>query len=169
MDTLAHGLWSNVLVYNKHKTEPKQRFIAVLFGTLPDLLAFAPLFVYLFVSGNFGSPVGMESNHWTFRYAPFTYNYTHSFVIFSVSYIAVYFIRGRRHYFPMWAWALHIAMDLFTHPNFYQTPFLFPISAYRVPFGISWGHPVILALTYIPLFFWYPYWYLVLRKKYASG
>lgn len=163
MDTLAHGLWSNIIVYKKYPQKPKHRFIAVLFGVLPDLLVFTPLFIYGFLNRMEFRQLAV-SGHWTVKYAPWAYNYTHSLVIFFVVLVIVWAIR-KEFYWPMLAWGFHIFLDLFTHPNFYQTPFLFPISDYKISWGISWSHPVIMLPQYIFFVAWYIWWYFKARYK----
>lgn len=164
MDILAHGLWSNILVYKKFPKQPKLRFVAVLFGILPDLIPFAPLFIYMiFKRLQFWDVIGL--NHWTVLYAPEAYNFTHSFVIFLCVFLIVTILRKGRIYWPMLAWFLHILMDLFTHPDFYRTPFLFPISHYKISFGLSWGHPAIMIPQYLFFAVWYLWWFLRGRKQ----
>jgi hypothetical protein len=68
----------------------------------------------------------------------------------------------------MWGWALHIVIDIFTHKNFYETPFLFPVSGFRFSHGISWAHPTFMLVNYLALATVYVIWFLVLRKKYAK-
>ena len=61
----------------------------------------------------------------------------------------------------MLAWGLHIVIDFFTHPDFFQTPILFPLSDYKYYGGISWAHPVFMAVNYGALILVYVviFWY----------
>ncbi len=77
-------------------------------------------------------------------------------------------VYSRLIYWPMWGWLLHILIDIPTHKNFYETPFLFPLSGYRFSHGISWGHPTFMIINYGALAAVYLFWFLVLRKKWAT-
>lgn len=167
MDILAHGLWSNVALYKKYPTDVKKRLIAVLFGVLPDIIPFAPSFIYFLLSkANFDFYSALYSQDWIFVWGRVAYNFTHSFVIFVIAMVIVMVLRRGQIFWPMLAWGLHILMDMFTHPNFFRTPFLFPISDFSVPFGVSWGHPLIMIPQYSFFAAWYIWWYLKGRKQY---
>ena len=166
MDVLAHGLWTNAVFYQKYARERTQRFLAVLFGILPDLVSFTPSTIYLlFHRQDFYSiTTELGRAHGVFKYAIESYNYTHSIIIFSVVMLIVVALRKGRIYWPMWGWALHIFIDIFSHKNFFATPFLFPISDFRVK-AISWAHPVFMAVNYSALAAVYLVWFLVIRKR----
>ncbi len=167
MDILAHGLISNAALYYRYPYSPKLRWLAVLFGLLPDLAAFTPLFLYLLVTRGFGGgPESWPETHWTYVYATEAYRYSHSLVIFPLVTGLVWVLR-RRFPWPMLAWGLHILFDIPTHPDFFSTPFLFPFSDYRFHGGTSWAEPRLLAATYAVIAAWYLYWFFVLRKKSA--
>lgn len=173
MDIFAHTLWTNIVFYKKYQAERTKRFIAVLFGILPDLCSFAPVFLYSFIARkDFFELIG--SGAWVVRYASESYNYTHSIIFFTLAFILVtlyrrYILkisdRERIVYWPMFGWALHIFIDIFTHRSFYETPFLFPFSEFRFSYGISWGHPVFMIINYSLLTIFYLFWFLVLRKR----
>jgi hypothetical protein len=168
MDVFAHALWTNVVFYKKYHYEKRQRFTAVAFGVLPDLFVFTPAFLYMIFSGQHFGIESFNSGVWVFRYAAAGYNYTHSLVIFAATMIIVTLIRGGKQYWPMWGWALHIGIDIFSHKGFYETPFLFPLSDYKFDHGMSWGHPLFMLINYSLLAVVYFFWFLVLRKKYAK-
>jgi hypothetical protein len=168
MDVFAHTLWTNVVFYKKYRLEKWNRFVAVLFGVLPDLFSFAPVFIYSFVTRTqFFDLIG--KNVWVVRYASESYNYTHSIVFFAAAIGGVYLVRKLMRwsafYWPMWGWLLHILIDIPTHRGFYETPFLFPLSGYQFSHGISWGHPVFMIINYSTLAAVYIFWFLVLRKQ----
>lgn len=191
MDIFAHTLWTNMVFYKKYKREKLNRFIAVLFGILPDLCSFAPVFIYSFLArADFFDLVGR--NIWVVRYASESYNYTHSIVIFTVALLFVSIARflfyrsknksqilntpithGRERsvyfrnlvYWPMFGWLLHILIDIPTHKGFYETPFLFPLSGFKFSHGISWGHPTFMLINYSALAVVYILWFLVWRKQ----
>ena len=104
--------------------------------------------------------------HGVFKYAIESYNYTHSMVIFVIVMVIVMIARKGRIYWPMWGWALHVAIDIFTHKEFFATSFLFPFSNYHFTHGVSWAHPVFMVVNYSALAVAYLVWcFLVLRKK----
>jgi membrane-bound metal-dependent hydrolase YbcI (DUF457 family) len=176
MDIFAHTLWTNIVFYKKLQNERKQRLFAVLFGILPDLISFSPVFLYAFFTRiEFFDLVG--SKVWVVRYASESYNYTHSVIIFSLACIIVALFRRytlkihdreKLMYWPMFGWALHIFIDIFTHKGFYETPFLFPLSGFKFSYGISWGHPVFMIINYSILAGVYLFWFLVIRKNYGN-
>lgn len=176
MDIFAHTAWTNVVFYKKYKLDRINRFVAVLFGILPDLMSFAPVFIYgFFARKGFMELVG--SNAWPVRFASESYNFTHSVVIFAVVFLIFCLYRflkrgqfGERVYktviyYPLFGWLLHILIDIPTHKDFYETPFLFPLSGYRFSHGISWAHPMFMILNYSALTLVYLLWFLFLRKR----
>ncbi len=168
MDVLAHTLWANALFHLKYAKERRQRYIAAAFGVVPDLIGFVPLTIYVLYNRLTLSPGTYQTyTSWTFTYAEHAYNYTHSFVIFLVAVLIVMAIRKGKLYWPMLGWGLHILIDIFTHPDFYQTPFLFPLSGFKFYGGISWAHPVFMAINYGLLILVYIiiFWYRSKRLK----
>jgi membrane-bound metal-dependent hydrolase YbcI (DUF457 family) len=149
MDVLAHTLWTNALFHLKYHQERKQRYIAAAFGVVPDLIGFVPVTVYALWNRLVFDPSTYQAyNHWTFTYAKEAYNYTHSLVIAVAAILLVMAFRKGKLYWPMLGWVLHIVIDFFTHPDFYQTPIFFPISNYQNTHGISWAHPVFMVVNY---------------------
>ncbi|MCC7356813.1 MAG: hypothetical protein IT410_04365 [Candidatus Doudnabacteria bacterium] len=172
MDVLAHTLWTNALFHIKYATERRQRYTAVAFGVVPDLIGFTPVVIYMLVTlAPFNPGQYTEPTHWTLIYAEHAYNYTHSFVIFLASTLLVMAIRKGKLYWPMLGWGLHILIDIFTHPDFFQTPFLFPLSGFKYYGGISWAHPVFMAINYSLLILVYLiiFWYRGKRLKRMFG
>ncbi len=187
MDVFAHTFWTNALFHLKYHKQRRLRYLAAFFGVVPDLVGFTPLFVYMIFSGRFfsGERFPFAETNWTFSFAEHAYNYTHSLVIFSLAFVSVLVIGNIYRYFkyqsdstkpifrfwffwPMLGWALHILIDLPTHPDFYHTPFLFPISDYQFTGGVSWGHPVFMAINYSLLIIAYIAIYIYQKKKYGS-
>ena len=164
MDIFAHMAWTNVVFYKKLKAERLNRFIAIMFGVIPDFVSFAPIFIYrFFTNTDFFELIGRDI--WVVNFASESYKYTHSIVIFIAVALLIYFLRGRNWYWPMFGWAVHIFIDVFTHRGFYETPFLFPISPYKFGHGISWGHPTFMVINYSVLALVYLVWFLILRKR----
>lgn len=183
MDIIAHTLWTNAVFHFKYHRQRIMRYWAAFFGVVPDFIGFTPLFVYLLVSGKFFSGDRFpfqDQSHWTFAFAENAYNYTHSLVIFFIGTFVVNLIYNAFRYrnnplnfqfaffWPIFGWALHILIDIPTHPDFYRTPFLFPLSNYRFEHGISWGHPIFMAINYSLLILVYIGLYLYERIKYKK-
>lgn len=182
MDVLAHTLWTNAVFHFKYHKQKKMRYLAAFFGVAPDLIGFAPLFFYLLFTGKafHGENIHAADHHWTFDFAAQAYNYTHSLVIFGVCFLAVLligniYLRYKRgplfqgwFFWPMLGWALHILIDIPTHPNFYSTPFLFPISHFENHHGVSWSHPLFMVINYSLLAVVYAGLSYYQRKKYAK-
>lgn len=176
MDIFAHTAWTNAVFYKKYRLDRLNRFIAVLFGIVPDLLSFAPVFIYgFFARKGFMELVGSDA--WPVRFASESYNYTHSIVIFLSVFILISLYRflkrgqfGERIYktviyYPLFGWLLHILIDIPTHKDFYETPFIFPLSDARFSHGISWAHPTFMIINYSALALVYLIWFLIFRKR----
>lgn len=168
MDVLSHGLWGYALAYPKHKRNKKQLLAAFAFGVLPDLLAFVPATVYLFFNRVSFDPETYNTAGGVFAYARDAYQYTHSLVIFAFVFLIILALRKGKIYWPMLAWPLHILMDIPTHPDFYQTPLLFPLSHYRFPYGISWATPWVFITNWAVLGMIYTFIFIKWRKTKSS-
>ncbi len=167
MDIVSHGLWGGAAFGRSNR---RDFWLSFAFGIAPDLISFGVFMVMAvlgLVSGiNLGvrPPVDSEIP----SYVHTLYALTHSLVVFAVAYLAVYLVR-RRHLYPMFAWLLHILVDIPTHAtDFFPTPFLWPLTDSVKVDGIPWAHPIIfipnvilLALTY----FWF--FYLKPRRQRA--
>lgn len=151
MDVFSHGLWGGALVYPKLKNNRLQRYMAVLFGVLPDIIPFAPAFVYMLFMRSSFDPGTFNTASGVFAFAREAYNFTHSLVIFASVLGLCLLVRRGKMYWPLAAWGLHILMDIPTHPEFFQTPFLFPLSSYKISWGISWANPWALLVNWAAL------------------
>lgn len=187
MDVFAHTLWTNALFHLKYSQQRRMRYLAAFFGVAPDFVGFAPLFLYLIVSGKlFGiREYPFDGSNWTFGFAEQAYNYTHSLVIF-LSVLAFVLILGNLYkyfknkqnptrpiykfwfFWPMLGWALHIIIDFPTHPDFYHTPILFPLSDFRYTGGVAWSHPTFMVINYSLLIAVYVGIYIYQKKNYGS-
>ncbi|MCX6023449.1 MAG: hypothetical protein NTZ05_17310 [Chloroflexi bacterium] len=74
------------------------------------------------------------------------YPLTHSLVLFAAAFLAVALLR-RAAPLPMFAWGLHVLVDIPGHQRF-LTPFLFPLSDFRVMGLWEWLSPVMLVVNY---------------------
>lgn len=160
MDIFAHTLWTAV-VYKKLPL--RRRLLAAFFGVAPDFASFGVFFVQRLWQGFW--QVGKPPFELIPGYVYALYNLTHSLVVFALVAALVYFLRGRRWWWPMFAWALHIGIDIFTHGReFFPTPFLWPVSKATVD-SFSWAEPWFMGLNYGALAITYVAWYLTDRGK----
>ena len=133
MDYFSHGIWSYIFF---HKI--KKPLYAVLFGIMPDTISWVPFVFYRIFSGqySFGPPDPLIIPDWVW----FLYGLSHSLIVFVIVALLL-FALFRKIPIYVWAWPLHIIIDIFTHTREYlSTPFLWPVSDYAFP-GISWGTP----------------------------
>ncbi len=165
MDILSHGLWGGLLFGRKSRRDFS---IAFLFGIIPDLASFGPLFISqifipeLRVRPDYSS--GSPDLSLLPEYVTQIYNYTHSLVIFLIIFLIVWAIR-RKPQFLMLAWPLHVLYDIPFHTQaFFPTPFLWPISNLTID-GVAWGDPRILIPNWIGLIVFYVVWYVLNSKK----
>lgn len=155
MDIVSHALWTNVVYL---KSRRRDRWWAVAFALLPDLIPFGPFFFEeLAMHGIGNGPPQFTSEVYAYIWG--TYQFTHSLVVFAAVFSVVVLLRRGRMYFPMLAWGLHILTDIPTHRRaFFPTPFLWPFSDYTVD-AISWADPRffspnLIALAVVYLVIW---------------
>lgn len=169
MDIFAHILWANAgargankifakKVYLDKKTSESKKFYMSPFwtgfwGVFPDFFAFTIPFIIgiynmLFnpvYEGGFGPHMIKNDG---FDLAAYLYQFSHSLVIFFMVFVLVWVIYRRPRY-ELLGWALHILIDIPSHVlAFYPTPFLFPISDYRFPYGIQWSNMWYMIINY---------------------
>ena len=163
MDILAHTLWTNAGARGVNKLRErkgKPKIVSVgwtaFWGVAPDFFAFTvPFLIVIFnvVTGKLAlsSFGGHHMPVAGFDLASYLYQYSHSLVVFAIVFLAVWAIYRR----PRWellGWALHILIDIPSHDiEFYATPFLFPISDYRFPYGIAWSNMYYMIINYSAL------------------
>lgn len=137
MDVISHGLWG-WLAFGRQK---RSRYApALVFGMLPDLLAFVPFFIHARIQGfQFTGPPPLEIvPSWVFL----LYNLGHSLIVFGLFYLIV----GRYNRevaFCSLAWLLHILVDIPTHAaDYFPTRFLYPLNDFVID-GLPWDTPII--------------------------
>ncbi len=160
MDTFAHGLWTGVSyeALKRNSKRPINVSLSVFWGVFPDFFAFTIPFIYMFGSVLFGrmslsnfrphtqiEPVAHQFPFYDL--ANSLYNVSHSLFVFTLVFVIVALMRKK----VMWelgAWLLHILIDVPTHSyQFFPTPFLWPISDFRVN-GFLWATPTFIAVNY---------------------
>lgn len=161
MDIFAHSLWSG-FIFRKQK----KIFWPIFFGIAPDIFSFGVyLFAFLILNGTL--PFNNATDHQYTnipQYTNFLYGVTHSFVIFAIVFLIVWFVK-KKPYWPLLAWGIHIAIDVPLHSaEFFPTPFLFPVSAYRLE-GVSWNNTYIFLGNYLILGFLYFSTFVIKSKR----
>lgn len=162
MDVLAHTLWTNAgaRAGNKLAQKKGKKFHlhvgwTAFWGVIPDFFAFTIPFIVaiysiVFTDQTFSSlrPSGAPTG---FDLAAYLYQYSHSLVVWAFTFLVVWFFSKRPRY-ELLGWALHILIDIPSHTiGFYATPFLFPISEYRFPYGVSWANKYYMIINYSAL------------------
>lgn len=157
MDILSHGLWGGITLGRENK---KKFWWSFTFGIAPDLFSFG-IFTGMTILGLVSSPdwsSGPPPESEIPSYVHILYKFTHSLVIFSAVFLAVWLIQ-KKTFLPMLAWGVHILMDIPTHSTeFFPTPFLWPFFDNIRFSGISWGHPIIFipnAALLLVLYLWF--------------
>ncbi len=162
MDTLSHGLYGGIAFGRKTKVSYWKSFF---FGVAPDLFSFG-IFTVATVLGLVAGPdwgAGTPDPSAIPTYVHHLYNVTHSFITAAVVIGLVWFIIKRMPV-EMFAWPLHIIVDIPTHSSaFFPTPFLWPFLDYRFD-GISWSNPYIFIPNVALLVVLYT-WFYFSRKK----
>ncbi len=177
MDILAHTLWANAgaraantVAEKKGKRLHISPGWAAFWGVFPDFFAFTIPFVIALYRLVFEHvPVSMLHDHHHvgggFDIAAYLYQYSHSLVIWAAVFVLVW-IWSHRPRWELLAWALHILIDIPSHAiGFYPTPFLFPVSEYRFPYGIPWSNTWYMFINYVALA---AVWGTILYKKYKT-
>jgi len=174
MEILAHTLWTTASARKINKVSEKRGkayrmslFWSAFWGIFPDLFAFTLPFFFSFYKTIIGGDqfISFATRHQVadgFTLSSTLYQYSHSLIIF----IAVFLILWAIKKCPPWVmlgWALHIILDIPSHSlAFFPTPFLFPVSDYRFPYGVSWGNMWFQIINYSVLLL---IWGSVLLKR----
>lgn len=160
MDILAHSLWTNLTreYYSKNKKVKISKWWSIFWGVFPDLFAFTPIFIWTILNNFYLKPFEMEpaikDSLFIINFTHTLYSISHSFIIFGIIFLFIYLIK-KRIYFALLGWPFHILIDIPTHSyRFYPTPFLWPISNFKVN-GISWSIPWFMILNYSLILIFY--------------
>ncbi len=175
MDVFAHTLWANAgarkvneSLEKKHK-KPISVGWTGFWGVFPDLFAFGIPITISILGLIFGNVAFGDFSHHDIPgqqgLSAELYNYSHSLVIFAGMFLLTWLFLKRPPY-ELLGWALHILIDIPTHRlGFYPTPFLFPISAYRFPYGISWADSWFMIVNYSALAIVFSRFFLKKKQK----
>ncbi len=162
MDIISHGLYGGVAFGRKSKISYWKSFF---FGIMPDLFSFGILFALSILSIASGPDFrsGPPDPSSIPSYVHSLYNVTHSLVIASIVIGSVWILNDKP-FVELFAWPLHILVDIPTHSNtFFPTPFLWPLSNYSFD-GISWGTSYIFFPNLFVLVCLYIWFYFSRRK-----
>jgi len=142
MNIVAHGLWGMALTPKKHFHQIKW---AVFWSVFPDIF-WGVAFIPWLVLQRWQIPSDWsQAPTWFYL----LYGTGHSLLVWlGVSLILLIL---RKWTWPLLFWLLHILTDIPGHTH-YQTPFLFPLSGYKVPGIFSWDNFTLNTLSHlIPL------------------
>jgi hypothetical protein len=156
MDIVSHGLWGAIAFGRARRWS---FWLAFVIGLAPDLLSFGVLWTAAMLGFSekpdfsHGTPPESSIPH----YVHHLYNLTHSFVVFLIVFLLVWFHLKR----PLWelgAWGLHVLIDVPTHSYaFFPTPVFWPLSDWKFD-GWQWMTPGILIPNFVLLSLIYA-WY----------
>lgn len=161
MDILSHGLWGSLAFGRKNR---RSFWTAFLFGIAPDFFSFGAFFISVWLGIQDFPPFSGEPPDPALipAYVSNLYNFSHSVIIFAITFLAVWLI-WKRPFWEMSAWGFHILVDIPTHSyKFFPTPFLWPVSDFKFN-GWHWGNPWIFFPNIALLFLLY-LWFFVIRK-----
>lgn len=173
MEIFAHTLWTTagVKVFNDSSKSKKVSFgWAAFWGIFPDIISLFLPIVFFSISlitneNTFQSVSASRIIVNAYPISHILYQYTHSFVIWLVIFLFVWLF-SKRPPLVMFGWAIHILLDIPSHGiGYYATPFLFPLSDYKFPYGVSWASTGFFVVNYILLFIT---WSIILYKKYRK-
>ena len=164
MDVFAHWLWSMALTRGKVSWK-----VSGPMGVLPDLLAFVPSAIYGLIYNIERVDVDKAVTS-DLPIAWSIYQWTHSFLIVLVLFLAAWYIlKSREHENPKYMawmfvlpWFFHILLDIPGHSiEFFPTPFLHPFSDFMID-GVRWSvwwffWPQVVILAYV--------WWNILRNE----
>lgn len=141
MDIISHGLYGGIAFGRRSRLSYWKAFFI---GILPDLSSFG-LFFFISILGISSGPdtqFGPPDPSSIPNYVHTLYDISHSFIV-AFSVIGIVWLVTRKVIIELFAWPLHILIDIPTHSSeFFPTPFLWPLSDVTVN-GVSWGTPYI--------------------------
>src|SRR3954470_4497513 len=100
MDVLAHSLWTNLMyrAIPTTKNNKRQTYWGIFFGVFPDIVAFTPVWLYIFYdlifqSGKFKFARPEDGGSFPLeRLTHNLYNFSHSLVIWAIIFVIVWAI-----------------------------------------------------------------------------
>jgi RsiW-degrading membrane proteinase PrsW (M82 family) len=145
VDIVGH-VWQTTVLLLPLK-EPKKIAQGVLWGLVPDIVAFVP-HICDYIFGRYSDITSEELNQYLYWAYPLGHGLPVFFIVFLLVAVARYglwaslggefYLEHRRRdkfryfHFPMFGWGMHIGLDAISHQKF-PTPFLWPLSEFRAP------------------------------------
>mgnify|MGYP006372814757 FL=1 len=164
MDILSHGLYGGVAFGRNSR---RNYLTAFFFGIGPDLFSFGIYFLTRILSLN-GSSLGRPDISSIPSYVHTLYDFTHSFVPYTIFFLVLWFLGKRTFAYLTLGWPFHILVDMPVHSlEFFPTPYLWPISSHRID-GIPWSDPRIFIPNVIFIIVLYAIWYYQNKKRKTS-
>lgn len=166
MDFISHGLWGSIAFGRRNR---RSFWPAFIFGSAPDVLSFGTHFAASIIGISdrisFSSPPNPAAIP---MYVHALYNVTHSLVV-AVAVIGIVWAVRRRPLWEMFAWPLHVLVDIPTHSTaFFPTPFLWPIAQVAIN-GKHWGSPWIFIPNVLLLVVLYSWFFIIKKRKEVQG
>ena len=153
MDPLAHATISALVALRKTRVS---RALApwIIFGILPDIYLLAAIALSL---------VGLKAEVFDEWFA-LQYNVTHSLMVWGI--VWLWLCLGLRQlYWPFAMYGLHIVTDMISHQH-YLTPWLWPVSGFKVSGVFEYSDPRALLVTYAILI---PIWAFIVINRLARA
>jgi len=177
MEILAHTLWTTAAARTANEKAKKENkkikfnlFWTSFWGIFPDLFAFTIPFIVFFFN-ILSNPQVFEGVARSRRIvdasglASVLYQYSHSIVIWVLVFSLIW-VFVKKPPLPLLGWVFHIILDIPSHAiGYYATPFLYPLSNYRFPYGVAWSNKWFMIGNYTILLI---IWGVILYKKYKK-
>jgi hypothetical protein len=165
MDIFSHSLWTGA-IYRKDK----KIWWPIFFSVAPDIFSNGIFVVLSIIKGvSFIDGSREHLNPIKPDWIPVLYSIAHSLVFFAIVFLIVWLIL-KKPWWPLAAWGIHIVADIpFHSTQFSATPFLFPISSFKVD-SISWSEDsFVLIINFCLLAIIYLGFYVLKNKKKRFG
>jgi hypothetical protein len=172
MDIISHALWSGALFKSINLKLKKKKFNfwqAAFFGMFPDIISFVIPLVIFSIIIVFQSGFNISHLSTAIESPPYSsiidmlYNISHSIIIFAVVFLIVWLI-FRKPIYILFGWLLHILIDIPTHRiGHFATPFLWPISNFKINGLIYWREPLFIVIDILALII--AYWIIFRKEK----
>lgn len=140
MNILAHGLWGAALTPRKQFKSIKW---SIFWSVFPDLV-WGSLTLPYWIFNKFRFPGDWDTSPWWFYHL---YGFGHSVIIWGSVFI-IFSALSKKWRWPLLFWLFHILVDIPGHTSF-QTPFLFPISNFKLTGYFSWDNYAISTLSHL--------------------
>lgn len=157
MDIISHALLTNLVF----KDAPEQeRWLAIIFGTMPDLVSFGSMFNSVFLRKILFFKKPPKS-----LFPPYImvlYDICHSLIVWLAIFLILWLFTPHWLALSWCGWGFHILLDIFTHnKRSFPTRILYPFSNFHFS-GIGWSNKWFMLFNYLLILFLYLFVYLKL-------